>query len=1113
MSEKFRQEQFDVDETQNDNEPVVDKIINEPSKKIIDALLSGNVNRAIKLKEKSERVGDVLDDLEIRNATAEAIKDKIKRWSIDFMLAVRLRKKFDLPDENFYAAVESVLAESPYILKNRIKEIKEQFGLPEEYIKRAAEKALFVAIKDNNELAEYLIKEFNISEEMVYFAAEEKIIRNLSEGNLRWALETKKKFKLPEDTMEKPVMVEAAQGGVLKCLELGKFYEADEFKKHFDIPKGFYKEKATVEAVKAGIKVEISSSKGDIETVNKKMITFEINYQKFTSSKEFMQSAGNGVWSKLSDGQIEDAMDIFRFCPDVEKNAAGIDEHVAEGLSVDKYDLTSILLKFIPFLGRQDIRKLFPETFDKIVLLLNETLENNQDLADYFLENLDKYYKHPWVKEALLKAVIHYSVAAKFCSAEHLHTLPFDFNAWKKNTEKPWKDESWAESIFSQAKEVITEHQQDGDSQDDDYGPGRENEGFSESDPHGNHLWIVDSNKIKLASVVDRLLDCNYDNNELEKLEINIAELAPFLDEIRAKITEAYYNFLDNAGRSGKISDEDIKSFTDSEHPFYPENSLKLKMLTSNVRGFISRYLAGLADGDKNKLIEIAHDPKKFILEFKRKNIEIVEDEIKSLSIHYAQNEDKIEKRGEQIKHINDMHDDVSAVINEGFNRYINVLEVDVPLYDKLYEEFDNLRETGRNPLEVYLGRDGIYAYVGRRAQDLARRRKMGLKGRKKQKEMGEVIEINPKYLVYPRYFRDFINRKVKGEFLKQEQISPDLDPVFYDTGYTGTIPEQIIRITLTEAGWDQKDIEEEIEKRIRLLSAPSVHRRVKGIPENARQEIIEYIEHNAKTEETAEGLYKDKETGKIKPIAKPTNPEEQFYYAMVKQAISRHYWLKEKLHHEPSGNMNLDSEHYTIRIREEYKDLLPKEFIKNPRSFFSEHGELLKGNKGEGEYPDEEIVLFKLEDGTEIVAKKIEIRKAKEARKEFSILIAAKKIGLPTAEPVGFLSGKEEKDGSYLLMKKIEGYSGRNFDKYLQGQGKFTVEKIKKIMKVIADKNKEMAELFRQTLKIDKHWRIKDTIIEFNEETGEVGDVIPIDWERAKDYDESNPQKIDEIQ
>jgi len=128
-------------------------------------------------------------------------------------------------------------------------------------------------------------------------------------------------------------------------------------------------------------------------------------------------------------------------------------------------------------------------------------------------------------------------------------------------------------------------------------------------------------------------------------------------------------------------------------------------------------------------------------------------------------------------------------------------------------------------------------------------------------------------------------------------------------------------------------------------------------------------------------------------------------------------------------------------------------------------------------------------------------------------ILIASKKTGLPTAEPVGFLSGKKEKDGSYLLMEKIEGYSGRKFKKYLQKSGKFTDDQITSIMQIIAEKLKDLAQMFRDQLDIDKRWRIKDTIIQFNEETGEVEDVIPIDWERVKKYDPNKPQKIDLVE
>jgi len=86
------------------------------------------------------------------------------------------------------------------------------------------------------------------------------------------------------------------------------------------------------------------------------------------------------------------------------------------------------------------------------------------------------------------------------------------------------------------------------------------------------------------------------------------------------------------------------------------------------------------------------------------------------------------------------------------------------------------------------------------------------------------------------------------------------------------------------------------IESRIKLLSATKENRRIRGISENARAEIVNYIENNAKTEETAEGIMIDKNTGKIRHIAKPTNPEEQFYFMMIKQAITRHYWLQEQL-------------------------------------------------------------------------------------------------------------------------------------------------------------------------------------------------------------------------
>ena len=699
------------------------------------------------------------------------------------------------------------------------------------------------------------------------------------------------------------------------------------------------------------------------------------------------------------------------------------------------------LIRYFKFLGTET-SQLFPLTYQKALEQITSNLTKNQDLADYFFENLDNYFEQPWVAENLAKAVQEYSVAQKFVYATQQQNV--------------WEDQPWVDDILTKANEIVAKHKAQFPGEDwqdqDSYGYSHGNEGFSETDPYENHPWRFDTRQIQLATAVSELMSGIANTQEIEKLGINAQEISPILAEINKKISTVYEKFLVEIKSNKHIKDDDKNALSDPK-----SSEIRMSSLLENVKFFVARYLVQDAGGDFSKFSEL-----------------------KNLS------------------------EDIDRILTEGFKRYIKIHEVDVPLYDKLYQEFDNLRETGRYPLEVFLGRDGIYAWLGRRAQDVARRRKLGVGGRKKLKESGEILEIHPQYTVYPRYFRDNINYETKKQFLQQEGISPDADPLFYDTGYTGTIPEQIMRVM----DFDNEDIE----RRIRLLSAPSVHRRVKGIPENARSEIIEYIEHNAKLEETAEGLLVEEKTGKIRHIAKPTNPEEQFYFMMVKQAVGRHYWLQEQLHHEPSGNVNLDSEHYRIRIRQDYAQFLPREFMDDPKTFFEQHGQLLKSSKGEGEYPDEEVVLFKLTDGTEIVAKRIELRKAKEARKEFAILIGAKKAGLPTADPVGFLSGKEDIDGSYLLMKKLEGHSGRKFEKELRESGKFSKDQIKGIMQTVVEKNKEMAELYRETLKIDKRWRIKDTIIEFNEETGEVENVIPIDWERAENFNPSTPKEIDEL-
>lgn len=227
--------------------------------------------------------------------------------------------------------------------------------------------------------------------------------------------------------------------------------------------------------------------------------------------------------------------------------------------------------------------------------------------------------------------------------------------------------------------------------------------------------------------------------------------------------------------------------------------------------------------------------------------------------------------------------EDLEKVLTNGFYAYAKTYSSDIPYYDRVYQDFDSERLKGRTPQEVYLGRDGMYAYLGRRAHDLSKRRAMGIIKRIEAKNAGKKIEIKPKYLVYPRFYRDQLHHKTKAVYLKSQGISRKTDPMFFDTGYTGTVPEQILNI-LGMGG--------ESDRRIKMLSAQAKERRVNGIPPEERHNIVEKIEYNMKPEEPSSGIMRT-ENGRLKPVAKPTTPEEQFIFGMIRLALVRHYWLE----------------------------------------------------------------------------------------------------------------------------------------------------------------------------------------------------------------------------
>jgi len=238
----------------------------------------------------------------------------------------------------------------------------------------------------------------------------------------------------------------------------------------------------------------------------------------------------------------------------------------------------------------------------------------------------------------------------------------------------------------------------------------------------------------------------------------------------------------------------------------------------------------------------------------------------------------------------NNLNVDIYREILEAYDR-------DIPLYEKVYEAFDELRESSdEKPLEVYLGRDGVYAYHGRRAQAVVRKMLEDPRERAKLKESGELDDLAPRYayFVFNRPMHHAVyssnaSEKLMKHYIDQAGIVHEENPHFFDTGYAGSIPEAIMKLM----GFPYS----EIDLRIHLLSAGKDSRRVHTLESNSR--AIEGIESNQKDELSADGVTIDRATGEIEHVANPTSPATQLHYLVFREMIFRHFWLKEMAQRE----------------------------------------------------------------------------------------------------------------------------------------------------------------------------------------------------------------------
>ena len=439
----------------------------------------------------------------------------------------------------------------------------------------------------------------------------------------------------------------------------------------------------------------------------------------------------------------------------------------------------------------------------------------------------------------------------------------------------------------------------------------------------------------------------------------------------------------------------------------------------------------------------------------------------------------------------------------EAFNQ---VLRVDTKYYDKLFAEWDAKRIGEREFQEVFLGRDGVYAYVARRAQLYARRRRLGMSS---SEAGGPLVEF-PEYLVYPRGFRDELDDVVKYEYLRSRIQNPDAAH-YYDTGFTGTIPEDIMRVLRVSKS--------DRDSRIRLLSTSSRPRTVLGLkgdkPE--RDQIVNTIERNVKDENTAEGLY-FAEDGRLESYSRPTSPGERLDFRMVQLALHRHYYTRELKNTEPVNlgyeAINLENQR-EIRIDGSYDEAV-KEQLAELFSSSDIGAELLQSATSlkianpSDPYPSEAVFELSLADGVNVIVKNVVSEKQQGPVDEFEALLLLRELGIDAPKPIARVFTSRQQ--GFIVMEKINGESGRTVKDFFANNAVSEANQ-RELMVDALSRMEEIAETVRRDTGIDKPWRLKDFIIEYSEDgygQYHIASMRPIDFERVKVFDPVNPHSIE---
>jgi hypothetical protein len=699
-------------------------------------------------------------------------------------------------------------------------------------------------------------------------------------------------------------------------------------------------------------------------------------------------------------------------------------ELLERGISTERY---------YTLIGVDQFKDMFPNAYEKVLSDIQEEIKGgNENHAELFMENLGQFSDFPWVGEVVMAAIKTPYIANKF-----VELAGYDYG---------WVSQTWAKEALEVAKVKATKYKQEADlrslmqayencasgklSGDDDFGKGY-SEPFDHDPFEGHPLRVA-----RGSNVLSQVFRGKKDPMDMS-MEVS-PDAAEALLEMRELIRTSHTEFLQRFRESSKVPDEDKAVIADGDH-----SVAKMNNILPNVQAFVAKYIMQKAGGDPAKMSDTI---------------------------------------------LRERHN-LASLLDRGYRGYMSAYNHDIPLYEILYREFDSERESGRNPMEIYLGRDGIYAYVGRRAQDATRKSKMGKSRRDERKAsgQGDVVTIKPKYLVWSRLMAYELQRDVKQAFLEQESVSLESDPIFYDTGYGGSIPVDIMRA--------MDFSEEEIERRIRLLSAGSSNRRVRSLPENYRN-AVEAIEDNDKDARRCPGVYKDK-NGKIQTLNVPHSPESQFGYAMIKQSITRHFMIRERYSQGAPENFDYVGGGAEVRLRGEYDEAFESEFKENPVEFLRNMDFAVSIDEFKKTGSHQDMIVPTTKDSVFFQYHKPE--DLEEARVRYMFLISAEKVGFPAPKPVGLMRSTDPEMGHYVMFENMSGLSGNHFVDFVQKQNGLSEQQKNKLINQLDNKLSDLTEDLADKMNLVKRWKREDVIVKYDMAKGEIESVTPFNWVGVK--------------